>query len=175
MVTPPRAPLACAHSHRSSAADLFTAPLALPVSTAAARPVHREGGRSASSPAARLHQSLERCSLGYSTHKSTVVPLDCTRPCAPLTGWVPSVRVCSAGRHGGTHRIVHASQRPRPLHPLTTLMTEREVIVPESPSPVLWRVACGVWCAACRHPSIAANGRGVDRSWRHAGPSQRRL
>ena len=61
----------CAHRHRSSAADLFTAPLALPVSTAAARPVYREGGRSASSPAARLHQSLERCRLGHSTHKST--------------------------------------------------------------------------------------------------------
>jgi hypothetical protein len=30
---------ACAHSHRSGAADPFTAPLALPVSAAAARPV----------------------------------------------------------------------------------------------------------------------------------------
>ena len=71
MDTPRRAPPACAHSHRSGAADPFTAPLALPVSTAAARPVYREGGRSASSPAARLHQSLERCRLGHSTHKST--------------------------------------------------------------------------------------------------------
>jgi hypothetical protein len=47
MDTPRRAPPACAHSHRSGAADPFTAPLALPVSTAAARPVYREGGRSA--------------------------------------------------------------------------------------------------------------------------------
>jgi hypothetical protein len=71
MVTPRRAPPACAHSHRSGTADPFTTPLALPVSTVAARPVWREAGRSASSPAARLHQSLERCRLGHSTHKST--------------------------------------------------------------------------------------------------------
>jgi hypothetical protein len=88
----------CAHRHRSSAADLFTAPLALPVSTAAARPVYREGGRSASSPAARLHQSLELSSgpLHAQVHWARNVSRErrcgcCTRcggytrSCAPLS------------------------------------------------------------------------------------------